>query len=56
LSDIVPYGEEPEEESTPLLETPTDLRPDLSALGLQEHERGWLRTLTKTVRFFVVPT
>ncbi len=41
MSDIVPYGgEEPEEESTPLLETPTDLRPDLSALGLQEHERG----------------
>lgn len=41
MSDIVPLnGEEPEEESTPILETPTDLRPDLEAIGLQEHERG----------------
>ena len=40
MSDIVPYGEEPEEESTPLLETPIDMRPDLEAIGLQEHERG----------------
>lgn len=41
MSDLIPFsGEEPEEESEPLLETPTDLRPDLSAIGLQEHERG----------------
>ena len=40
MSDILPYGEEPEEESVPLLENPADMRPDLAALGLQEHERG----------------
>ena len=41
MSDIVPYGEtEDEEPSEPQLETTADMRPDLEALGLQEHERG----------------
>lgn len=41
MSEIVPFSEPVEEESSePLLETPTDMRPDLAALGLQEHERG----------------
>lgn len=29
-----------EEDREPFLETPTDMRPDLTALGLQEHEKG----------------
>jgi hypothetical protein len=41
LADLVPFNEPKEEESNePLLETPLDMRPDLAALGLQEHERG----------------
>lgn len=33
-------GEKEEEDREPILETPSDMRPDLTALGLQEHERG----------------
>jgi len=41
LSDIVPFSEQPEsEESEPQIETTADMRPDLAAIGLQEHERG----------------
>jgi hypothetical protein len=40
MSDILPYGEQEEEPSEPQIETTPDLRPDLAALGLQEHERG----------------
>jgi hypothetical protein len=43
MSDIQPLGFTPEideEDNEPALETPSDMRPDLTALGLQEHERG----------------
>ena len=38
---LVPFDGPADEESTePVVETPIDFRPDLSSLGLQEHERG----------------
>jgi len=42
LNEILPAGEVPleEEPSEPQLETTADMRPDLSSIGLQEHERG----------------
>lgn len=42
MSEIEIFSPEPKEEEDrePVLETPSDMRPDLTALGLQEHERG----------------
>lgn len=33
-------SEDDPEESEPIIDTPSDFRPDLSALGLEEHEKG----------------
>jgi hypothetical protein len=33
-------SEEDPEESEPIIDTPSDFRPDLTALGLEEHEKG----------------
>lgn len=38
--EIFDPSSEPEEEELPIIETSHDMRPDLTALGLQEHERG----------------
>lgn len=42
MSEIEIFSAEPKEEEDrePVLEVPSDMRPDLTALGLQEHERG----------------
>jgi hypothetical protein len=42
MSTIEPFESplEPEEDEVPIIETSVDMRPDLTALGLQEHERG----------------
>lgn len=45
MSEIEPANldftsEDDPEESEPIIDTPSDFRPDLSALGLEEHEKG----------------